>query len=541
MSSLTIIQEYDKIIFATETAFSFVLKGETEYRKKGVKVLDKVIQVGKDSCFISGMEPYITSVRNKVNTLLDNDNHINLDKFTEYLRSEYPSSNNENKNYSQVGYAIMAIKKGKTHIYQACQGVNDYTIYEMTPKNKTDVNLIVAGVHNEKLQDKAIKYFSQNYNWKNPNKLIEFYQNNYCNSIGQDVLVFCLDSKGCKKLKEQHLIESNISYIDDITDYWRYKDYVENILKGGEYGYISGSTVTGATINGSQINGTVFTSFGYRDSIPQKTVIDNGFITTNYVKVKPMNGNDFSNDSAGYTYIGAGQIGTFSGGKSVFDVTNGYLTCENAEVKETLKTDNINANKFNGSPVYGDIITSINMRDGRTFPPDSHRHDTLYNYSGQSAFFSDAGNFACRNGGDLGSDYYRWRTAYLMSSPSVTSDRNSKHDIENLPEVYKELISRLTPVRFKYNEGTSDRYHTGFIAQDVEQVLSELGIDSKDFGGLVKAPIHEIRNADGEYDTSSPVTGYLYMLRHDEFISPIVSVIQDLQKEVAKLKEKVSL
>ena len=89
----------------------------------------------------------------------------------------------------------------------------------------------------------------------------------------------------------------------------------------------------------------------------------------------------------------------------------------------------------------------------------------------------------------LGEAYQLWDTIYLASSPSVTSDRNAKNDIEPLSDC-SQLISGLKPVSFKYNDGSSGRTHYGLIAQDVEELLATLGID---FGGFIKSPVYKKR------------------------------------------------
>lgn len=80
----------------------------------------------------------------------------------------------------------------------------------------------------------------------------------------------------------------------------------------------------------------------------------------------------------------------------------------------------------------------------------------------------------------------RGSTVYLKNtSTTVTSDRNAKNSIEALPEAYETFIDALDPVRFKYNEGTSGRYHVGYIAQDVEAALASAGLSTQDFAGYV--------------------------------------------------------
>lgn len=108
------------------------------------------------------------------------------------------------------------------------------------------------------------------------------------------------------------------------------------------------------------------------------------------------------------------------------------------------------------------------------------------------------------------------------NSIGVTSDADKKNSIEELPEKYTALFDNLKPVRYKYNDGTSDRYHTGFIAQDVEQALADSGIDSKDFAGFIKD-----ENGD-------------CFLRYEEFIALAVNEIQSLKKKNSDLENRVA-
>jgi len=115
-----------------------------------------------------------------------------------------------------------------------------------------------------------------------------------------------------------------------------------------------------------------------------------------------------------------------------------------------------------------------------------------------------------------------WGTWYLGNSTAITSDENKKNSIEELPEKYSALFDNLRPVRYKYNDGTSDRFHTGFIAQEVEQALTNSEIDSQEFAGFVK-------NEDGEC-----------FLRYEEFIALAVNEVQTLKKKNSDLEQRVA-
>jgi hypothetical protein len=151
---------------------------------------------------------------------------------------------------------------------------------------------------------------------------------------------------------------------------------------------------------------------------------------------------------------------------------------------------------------------------------------------------------------DLGQNYgaYKWRNIYAQNGTIQTSDRTTKTDINNLEtQKAQAFINGLTPVSYKMIDGTSGRTHYGFIAQDIEALMNALSMDSKDFAGFIKSPKkitkYEDENGnklkkpieeviEGEYD---------YSLRYDEFIAPLIKVVQEQQKEIERLKEMIAV
>ncbi len=126
-------------------------------------------------------------------------------------------------------------------------------------------------------------------------------------------------------------------------------------------------------------------------------------------------------------------------------------------------------------------------------------------------------------GTDSNNLYLRGPAVYLKSSGAVVqSDERSKHSIEELPQAYVDMLDKLTPKRFKYKDGTSDRYHVGFIAQDVEQALTEAGLTAKDFGGFV--------DLDGD--------GAHLGLAYDEFVGLLFQKIRRLEEKIEALEDK---
>jgi hypothetical protein len=127
---------------------------------------------------------------------------------------------------------------------------------------------------------------------------------------------------------------------------------------------------------------------------------------------------------------------------------------------------------------------------------------------------------------DLGDSSRRWNDIWATNPTIQTSDRNEKNTIKET-DLGLDFINKLKPVSYKWNNKT--RTHYGLIAQDVENLLSEINKDTKDFAGFIKADVSE------EKDN----TKHSYGLRYNEFISPMIKAIQEQQEIIQELKAEV--
>lgn len=118
-----------------------------------------------------------------------------------------------------------------------------------------------------------------------------------------------------------------------------------------------------------------------------------------------------------------------------------------------------------------------------------------------------------------------WRHVVTYDTIQV-SDRREKDCIQDLDKRYVDFIMNLRPKKYKYRKTREEEYRTGFIAQEVEDVLDDVGLRNKDFGGLKKKPI--IMNGQ--------VVDYGYGLNYDDFVAALVLTVQDLQKQINDLK-----
>lgn len=139
-------------------------------------------------------------------------------------------------------------------------------------------------------------------------------------------------------------------------------------------------------------------------------------------------------------------------------------------------------------------------------------------------FIDCRGDFApnADNRYNLGAPNFVWSTIYCSTNELNGSDRNIKNSIEALPVKYVRMFELVEPKRYKLNSGTSGRYHTGFIAQEVEDAMRACGIDSQEFAGWAAAKL----------DDGSET----YFLRYSEFIPILWAKVREQEARIRRLE-----
>lgn len=139
-------------------------------------------------------------------------------------------------------------------------------------------------------------------------------------------------------------------------------------------------------------------------------------------------------------------------------------------------------------------------------------------------FIDCRGDFApnADNRYNLGVPNFVWSTIYCSTNELNGSDRNIKNSIEALPVKYVRMFELVEPKRYKLNSGTSGRYHTGFIAQEVEDAMRACGIDSQEFAGWAAAKL----------DDGSET----YFLRYSEFIPILWAKVREQEARIRRLE-----
>lgn len=141
------------------------------------------------------------------------------------------------------------------------------------------------------------------------------------------------------------------------------------------------------------------------------------------------------------------------------------------------------------------------------------------------------------NLGNIGTAGKSWDILYVKNGAIQSSDRNYKTDVSKMGEKQERLFNLLTPVTFKFIDSTYDRFHYGFISQEVEDAIIKSGLTTQDFAGFCK-DIKRDENGLPMLDEDGNQM-YVYSLRYNEFIALNTHMIQKLQAENQELKERI--
>lgn len=220
---------------------------------------------------------------------------------------------------------------------------------------------------------------------------------------------------------------------------------------------------------------------------------------------------------------------------------------------EQIMTGTVTANYLKGNEIeiYSDrtsvgIIYTRKTTQSAGIALELYSYDSLSFVSSDRTWVSngDAGILLDGNlttfSGDIGSagngisscgtSSAKWSDVYAVNGSINTSDRNEKTDIEYGLEKYDKLFDSLKPCTFRFKDRV--RTHQGMIAQDVEDEINALGIDSQNFAAFIK---FNKQNENGENIEDE----YGYALRYTEFIPTLIWQVQQLKKRVNELERMI--
>lgn len=214
--------------------------------------------------------------------------------------------------------------------------------------------------------------------------------------------------------------------------------------------------------------------------------------------------------------INIGNIG--ESGWSYFSVDkNGDVYIYNPKIENGIKFwyyDRYNPKDSN----YQDMIYVDNLGEFYDLPhlvfdyvPSIFRYGVEFN-----------NGFSCNSNANFYGNVYNASGGVVFKS-----DKNAKHDIESLDlEKSANFIYSQNPVSYKFNNGTSDRKHHGFIAQEVKETMGD-----EDWGIYIDQSM-------GEKDKIKDETNFIG-LRYDEYIADIIATCQYQKQQIDELKQQM--
>lgn len=184
--------------------------------------------------------------------------------------------------------------------------------------------------------------------------------------------------------------------------------------------------------------------------------------------------------------------------------------------------------------LYGDNIVTENYVDDaiQSIPDAPVKKITASPTGTTSGSIKKAIRFLNVIGGNNGT-YQIHGEVYTIDTGS---DRRIKDHITDLPKELEAAYLNLHPVRFKYKPGLkstdSSQYHYGFISQELEKALLDVGIRERD------TSLYEYLPVDTDEHVDLYVDDKLHHVNYRELHAMHVQMIQKQQKEIEELKRE---
>lgn len=244
-----------------------------------------------------------------------------------------------------------------------------------------------------------------------------------------------------------------------------------------------------------------------------QTTINGGCITTGTVSANRVGAGTFDMGS-GYGYVGRGS------GNNGSSSTSGVVLSSYSSGSSYL-----------GLGDYYFIATDggVRMTGGNSYVYCLDNRVVVCGGNGVDVYFNSDGVVPYRDRlGALGYSDYSWLVGYAYSWAEV-SDRDKKENISYDVSAYEALFDKLKPCKFNYiSDDEVKLTKTGFIAQDIEQAMIDIGMPMKEFDGLRF-----------DYDETTQKKSN-YSLCYNDLMCLAVNEIQKLKARVTELEANLN-
>lgn len=219
--------------------------------------------------------------------------------------------------------------------------------------------------------------------------------------------------------------------------------------------------------------------------------------------------------------------------KKIFDVLTGGGTRFGIFSDSSTNRLYINANYIRSGTIDADIVTLGSGWGGFACARGSTGISVTYGakmYGSDEDYYFIATNAGVRMQAPDNGITITNNVISASEEITVSSDRRIKNSISYDMDKYSGFFMSLKPSFYRFNKGSSQRFHIGFIAQDVEEALLNNGLKTSDFAGFVRCA--------GAHDVHDQYLDQCY-LRYADFISLNTYMIQKLYREMERKEKRI--
>ena len=132
----------------------------------------------------------------------------------------------------------------------------------------------------------------------------------------------------------------------------------------------------------------------------------------------------------------------------------------------------------------------INLKGANTQNLPSYlEFESTFRQQHQKIVLSPWGNFYSEHDNmcALGAAGYRWSVVHAATGAINTSDSRLKNNIKDIDDALLDAWRNIEPKQYKFNDavekkGEKARFHTGYLAQDIQAECEKQGVNASDYG-----------------------------------------------------------